>query len=53
LKRNNSGTLNLLKFPPDFFGEDPFKVLEGRAGRKRSRDKNGENDSEKMSGDKK
>jgi hypothetical protein len=31
--------INLLKFPPGFFGEDPFKIMEGRASRKRSNEK--------------
>jgi hypothetical protein len=31
--------MNLLKFPPGFFGDDPFKVLDGRASRKRSKER--------------
>ncbi len=33
--------VNYLKFPPGFFGDDPFKVMDGRASRKRSKDKAG------------
>lgn len=31
--------INLLKFPPGFFGDDPFKMLDGRMSRKRSNEK--------------
>jgi hypothetical protein len=37
----NSIGVNLLKFPPGFFGDDPFKVLDGRASRKKSKERNG------------
>ncbi len=30
--------INLLKFPPGFFGDEPFKTPEGRASRNRSKE---------------
>lgn len=31
--------VNLLKFPPGFFGDDSFKAIDGRASRKRSKER--------------
>jgi hypothetical protein len=36
--------MNLLKFPPGFFGDDPFKVIDGRGSRKRSKERANESE---------
>jgi hypothetical protein len=38
--------MNLLKFPPGFFGDDPFKALDSRASKKRSRERTNTTESE-------